>query len=230
MVIPSLTCEDHIAAKHRSSSVNKQFPCDECHLVLANFNLLQNHNNKYHPIANNDELFQCEQCKTILQDSSALETHKMDYHNGNQFPCDECEFSSDMYTEVWKHKFITHDMGKGQNMDPAELFMNVLAAQQDFIVNQLEQSEKRWETELKGIQNNQNKLFNEVKALNKNVLNKQSVPNEALKDAIDVLNSKVEIVLQTVEKQSIKEASNTNTGQQKKKLLFVGDSLSRNLN
>ena len=73
---------------------------------------------------------------------------------------------------------MTHEMNEVKDMDPGELLMNVIASQQDIICKQLEKSEERWETEFKGIKSNQNKLFDELTALNKAVQKSTSVTND----------------------------------------------------
>ena len=100
-------------------------------------------------------------------------------------------------------------MIKGQDMDPAELFMNVIAAQQDFIVNQLEKSEKRWEAEFKVINNNQIKISDELKALNNTVKDNQSVPKELMKEALDVITAKTESMCQSIIQKQQRNGQNT---------------------
>ena len=173
----------------------------------------------------------CDECNVILKDFPSLTAHKKEEHAAKQFYCHECDYGSNLYTELWKHRFMTHDVSKGQDMDPAEMFMNVIAAQQDFIVNQLEKTEKRWEAEFKGIHVNQNKLFDEIKALNKTVSKNQNVPKELIKETMENITTKAEDVLRSFQREMRKEnVGSASTKEQKKKLLFVGDSLSRNLN
>ena len=100
---------------------------------------------------------------------------------------------------------MTHDMSECKDMDPGELFMNVIATQQDIICKQLEKSEERWETEFKGIKSNQNKLFDELTALNKAVQKSTSVTNDKVKEALDDFTAKAERILHSVENEHVKK-------------------------
>ena len=198
------TGEEHINAKHKKTEVPEPFPCDECQLVLANFYHLQKHKTDYHT-NKKDVSVTCDECNVILKDFPSLTAHKKEEHAAKQFYCHECDYGSNLYTELWKHRFMTHDVSKGQDMDPAEMFMNVIAAQQDFIVNQLEKTEKRWEAEFKGIHVNQNKLFDEIKALNKTVSKNQNVPKELIKETMENITTKAEDVLRSFQREMRKE-------------------------
>ena len=75
------TCEKHIEAKHnRAVPVLEPFPCDECHLVLANFNLLQSRKTKHHTPNSRDEPFRCDKCNDVMQDFPSLTKHKKEKH------------------------------------------------------------------------------------------------------------------------------------------------------
>ena len=119
-------------------------------------------------------------------------------------------------------------MSKGQNIEPSELFMNVIAAQQDFILQQLEKSDKRWELECKDIRMNQDHIFDELKNLHVSVKNNQAELIQSTKVAIESVTAKTEAIIKSFPNKHPKD--NFDQRSQKNKLLFVGDSLSRNLN
>ena len=189
------TCEDHIEAKHTISPNHEPFPCDECSLVLGNFNLYQSHKINYHPSINRQEPFPCDECKTELMDFTSLKDHKQAQHNQLKYTCNECKYGSNLYTELWKHKFMMHDISNEKNIEAGELFMNVIAAQQDFIIDRLDQSDKRWESELKDIKNNQNNIFEEIKALHDTVVNNHTTLLKSTKDALENITTKAESLM-----------------------------------
>ena len=68
-----------------------------------------------------------------------------------------------------------------------------------------------------------------MKALNRTVMMNQDMSKAMMKEALDRFDEKADKILQSVENQKRKEHSEAPKSR-KKKLLFVGDSLSRNLN
>ena len=67
------TCKEHIEAQHRNSPSVEPFPCDECELVLGNFNLHQKHKLKYH--VSKQETFHCNECHSTFLDFPSLQKH-----------------------------------------------------------------------------------------------------------------------------------------------------------
>ena len=108
-------------------------------------------------------------------------------------------------------------------MDASEMFMNVVA-RQDLILEQMGKTEKKWSDKLRGIEANQKSVCDDLKTLNEcfGILKK---------DILDHVNSRID---ELVKKISLNNPSRNPNNQDglcnpplKKKVLLVGDSLSR---
>jgi hypothetical protein len=220
------TCEDHMASKHVTPPPPEPFPCEFCGLVLANFHTLQRHVLTHHTENNGTpELFSCKVCHSTLPDLPALEKHQQVHYSTQTFACIICDFSTSMYTELMRHK-LTHDEDLMRSNDPAHQLINVLIAQQGSILEQVTNSEKRWERQLNDLKSNQDNILDQIKLLKQSVL-------DSKQETSDVVSSKVDKLIKLVE--SVKDfktnqPSQTSQEMKKKKVLFVGDSLSRKLN
>ena len=144
-----------------------------------------------------------------------LQKHKQDCHAGNKFACDQCEFNTALYTDLWKHK-LNHEGGPVDNIEQGELFINAIMAQQDLILQQL--------TEFKCNINGQ------MKELKQTVLETKNQLSSDFDLKMDKLSKSVSS-FQMKQNQSQSHPSQSNQQMSvKEKILFVGDSLSRNLN
>ena len=66
----------HIESKHNKPSYTEPFPCEVCGLVLANFNLLQEHMNTQHSQAQHN----CRYCDFRGGDAELFESHLVESH------------------------------------------------------------------------------------------------------------------------------------------------------
>ena len=67
----------HIQDKHEKAPCSEPFPCERCGLVLATFNLLQDHVNNHHPPGK----VNCQYCDFCGGDEKILKCHVMETHN-----------------------------------------------------------------------------------------------------------------------------------------------------
>jgi hypothetical protein len=166
----------------------------------------------------------------MLDNITTLEVHKQKCHGVRKFSCNLCAFETALYTDLLKHK-MTHLGGNVKDIDPGELLVNVIIAQQDSILEEIARSEKRMELCLKAIIGNQENIYDEIKQLKTKV-------QETKQEVVSEINTRVDNLSKSVA--AIKDnniiQSQTNQGYiastipQKKKILLVGDSLSRNMN
>ena len=70
-----------------------------------------------------------------------------------------------MFTELWKHTTSSHGEGSYESSDPEEVFINVLIAQQNSILEQITKSEARWDKRFEHLKSSQDNIYKEVKAL-----------------------------------------------------------------
>jgi hypothetical protein len=70
------TLKLHIQTKHENPSPIEPFPCDLCGLVLANFNLLQQHVKEHTPVK-----FSCQYCDSTEGNQESLQCHMIKAHN-----------------------------------------------------------------------------------------------------------------------------------------------------
>ena len=223
------TLNVHILSKHKAPQQSEPFPCELCGLVLVNFSLLQEHVQLFHEASTKPSPISCDKCSVTVDDLSALENHKQTSHSIKEFPCNVCDFKTPLYTDLWKHK-MSHEGAPAANIEPGELFMNVIISQQDLILEQIQKSNQRWELQFNDLRLNQDHIYDEIKTLSQTVLSSKG-------DLLTDLESKFENLSKTFSslKNEIKSQTKPNhqpppPSLQKKKILLVGDSLSRNLN
>ena len=214
------TCEDHMQAKHQTYQHSEPFPCDMCGLVMANFNLLQEHVLNYHSSSQQSDNYLCETCGQNFSDFPSLQSHTHNYHARKKFPCDQCGYETEVYTDLCKHR-MTHEGTPGKNILE---FMNIIIAQQGLILEQIANSEKRLEKQVKDICMNQKNNSDELNALKKTTMDSKS-------EITNLVSAKIDDLLKTVSSNnSAKHVPAQDDIKKKEKVLMVGDSLSRNLN
>ena len=162
--VDTKACETHMQMKHAMPQPQEPFPCDECDLVLVDFNNLQDHKNVYHT-KEKVILHTCVQCGSTFETQEVLDEHINKHHVSIRLSCDTCPFQASMYTELMKHKVEEHNEGSSSPLDPLEMFLNVLAAQQDIILDHLSKSYKQNDEDLKEIKTKQNCILNEFRSL-----------------------------------------------------------------
>ena len=74
--VNNATLGSHIQSKHNKPSYTEPFPCEGCGLVLASFNLLQEHVNTHHsPVQHN-----CKYCDFRGGDEELFDSHLVESH------------------------------------------------------------------------------------------------------------------------------------------------------
>ena len=184
------TCNDHINAKHKSQ-VPEPFACETCGLVVPNFSLLEEHTVKYHAPA----------CEDVI------------------FSCKHCGFSTPLHIELMKHNLV-HSNKSTEKPDHGILFLNVLAAQQELILEQFVKVEKRREEQYEELKS---MVSVEIETLRQEIKESGKHVSEQYQSKIDNLANSIETFRTVVE-----QTKAHNPG--KEKVLLVGDYLSRNLN
>ena len=202
------TCEAHIESEHSIPQ-----GCDECGLLWVNSEDLKEHKNKYHS-KNDVTTYHCEKCDLMFDTQIGLKAHISKHHARLNVVCDLCDHQSTMYTDILKHKVAVHDEDKPNTIEPFELFLNVLAAQQDAIFEILRRFDTDSNTVLKDIASKTDGMFKEVNVLRDNI-------KEVRKD-INKIDDKIKT---TEHVNNVQPNPN-----REKKILFVGDSLSRKMN
>ena len=90
---------------------------------MANFDLLQEHTNKYHRNNDGHEQFLCEECEVSFDDFTGLQQHEQEVHTETKYGCTECNFGANLYTEMLSHKFLTHMASDQKNIKSADDFI-----------------------------------------------------------------------------------------------------------
>ena len=193
-----------------------------CGLVLLNFNLLQKHVENFHASVNLPNIFTCDMCQINMADLPSLEKHKQTYHAVTKFSCNLCEFSTPLYTDLWKHK-LSHEGGSVGNNEQG--FINIMMAQQELILQQLARSEKHREEQFKLFKSN---IVEEMKNLKQTVLESTEKVSADVEVKMDTFSKTFFSHVDKVDRKSKPSQSHSKPG--KEKILLVGDSLSRNLN
>ena len=140
-----------------------------------------------------------------------------------KFACNECDYVTSLHIDLWKHK-MKHDGRHGS--DTGDMLLNVLITQQTSILEQIAKSEARWETQLQGLKSNQDLIHDEIKSLKETALGTK-------KEILDDISAKVDKITRSMppSKSGQPDLNQPPTLlPKKKKILLVGDSLSRKLN
>ena len=66
----------HVKKTHEKPSAIEPFPCEVCGLVVANFNLLQQHMKEHTPVE-----FNCQYCDFMAGDQESIQYHMFESHN-----------------------------------------------------------------------------------------------------------------------------------------------------
>ena len=97
----------HILKKHENPSSIEPFLCDGCSLVLAYFNLLQEHVQMYHPA----KVMRCSNCEFSNEDEESLKSHMTECHVGMEeggHKCTQCDFVVATDLLLKEHNQIKH--------------------------------------------------------------------------------------------------------------------------
>ena len=163
-------------------------------------------------------------CQTNLADLPTLEKHKLNCHVVTKFSCDLCEFSTPLYTDLWKHK-LSHEGGSVHSIEQGELFIKIMISQQDLILQQIERNGKRWEEQLNDLKSN---ITIEMQELKQTILDSNRKGSADLQLKIDKLSESVSSFKKRDDIAPLPHQTSPKEG--KEKILLVGDSLRRNLN
>ena len=113
--------------------------------------------------------FPCDECTMVLNNFASLEEHKGRVHASKRYACAECDFGSELYTEMLNHKVLKHGLFKGQNgiNSPSELFLSYLVEQTADMMSDINNLKSglaaSFEHLATGIQDNFEKLSEELK-------------------------------------------------------------------
>ena len=150
--------DEHIEADHGTIAI-----CGECGDSFPNQEVCEDHKKSKHTIEDRIELVSCKSCDLVCGDLYALKSHVEEHHVSNVYTCNSCNYETNVNTELWRHKVNEHNIIPNQTLEQNELFMNVLAKTQEFIIQQIENLEKRLCSEMKDILTNQSQIYEKVK-------------------------------------------------------------------
>jgi KRAB domain-containing zinc finger protein len=102
--------------KIHEGSHDKKFQCDICQRKFA----LKSQLKKHLKLHENPDLFQCQICKIKLSCKFALERHLRthDKNREKRFKCDRCNFSSDLFNNLKRHKKFHERQDRKLNWNP----------------------------------------------------------------------------------------------------------------
>ena len=120
------TLGSHIQSKHINPSYTEPFPCEGCGLVLATFNLLQEHVNTHHSPAQHN----CKYCDFQGENEELFESHLVESHAEVVIIhslAKQIEDLSDRFTQVEHHKLelsnVLKSLFDNQNIIRQEMFL-----------------------------------------------------------------------------------------------------------
>ena len=92
-------------------------------------------------MSRNMSSYKCDQCDFMFLKTDELREHKIAIHKmyGCIYVCNGCDYKTSRITTFWAHKLNMHGDGPLQenNMSNGNLFLNVLASQQENIIDDI---------------------------------------------------------------------------------------------
>ena len=119
------TLKLHVKTKHENPSAIEPFPCEVCGLVLANFNLLQQHVKEHTSVK-----FNCQYCDFTTGDQESLQRHMVESHEEIAILCNmakQVDKLSDGFASLENFKSeisnVLKDLFDNQHILEQELFL-----------------------------------------------------------------------------------------------------------
>ena len=113
--------------------------------------------------------FKCDQCDHIYLKNEELKKHKVNVHKmyGCIYVCNGCDYKTSQITTFWAHKLKVHGDGPMQenNVSYGNLFLNVLASQQENMNDEIKKQKSEHNIEFQNIKKVHDILLNNIEVL-----------------------------------------------------------------
>ena len=206
--VPRNELDSHMLKMHGSMSI-----CGECGKGFSDSHLCYQHMETEHAYLPDVAPFTCQECSASFHDSAALDLHTQQVHVTRKLPCNQCNFTSDSYSGLVKHKSTIHEGSLNADVDGYELFMNIVVAQQDLLLEKVYEIEK-----------NMNSKFNILEEMRSCTCDSAQLA-KFKEEITEIINEKLDILVR-----NLSSKPQSSSPAQSNKILLVGDDVSRNLN
>ena len=152
---------------------DRVYICGECGKSFENAkdvdNHLKNHETNETLVSKSVPTFKCDQCDFMFLKNDELREHKIAAHKLYSciYVCNGCNYKTSRITTFWAHKLNTHGDGplEEKNTSYGNLFLNVLASQQENIIDDITKIKSENMRELQNLKKGQDSLLNNMEVL-----------------------------------------------------------------
>ena len=149
------------------------FICGECATSFEDettINMhIETHGSSRHIQTRSVPTFKCDQCDHIYLKNEELKKHKVNVHKmyGCIYVCNGCDYKTSQITTFWAHKLKVHGDGPMQenNVSYGNLFLNVLASQQENMNDEIKKQKSEHNIEFQNIKKVHDILLNNIEVL-----------------------------------------------------------------